>query len=293
MDETPTPVTNDDPLLPLPGERFQGQAIGLDIGGTGIKGALVDVGTGKLLTERIREKTPHPATPDAVLEVALRIIRRLAETGPIEPATPCGAGVPGVVKFGRLMSAANIDKAWLTIGAEERFRERLERPVLLLNDADAAGLGEVSYGAASGRSGTIVLLTVGTGIGSALFIDGRLVPNTELGHLELHGRDAETRVSGAARERRGLGWKPWAREFNEYLGLVEAYLWPDLIILGGGVSKEMAKFERHLETRAPVIPAALLNSAGIAGAALAAINAQQAGRSAAPEASGATGTPDS
>jgi polyphosphate glucokinase len=166
------------------------------------------------------------------------------------------------------MTAANIDKGWLDVSAEELLGEALGRRVHLLNDADAAGIAEMTFGAGRAKPGVVLLLTLGTGIGSALFIDGRLVPNTELGHLELDGRVAEKRLSGAARERRGLKWPRWAAEFNEYLARLEAYLWPDLIILGGGVSKSFAKFGALLEARAPVVPAQFLNTAGIVGAAL-------------------------
>jgi len=178
-----------------------------------------------------------------------------------------------VVKYGRLKTAANIDPSWIDAPAEELISARLGRPVLILNDADAAGLAELTYGAGVGSEGTVLLLTIGTGIGSALFVDGRLVPNTEFGHLEFHCRGAETLLSGAARERRGLGWKAWARQFSEFLAALELYVSPDLIILGGGVSKVMGKYEKHLRCRAPIVPARLLNTAGIVGAAMAGANA--------------------
>jgi polyphosphate glucokinase len=166
------------------------------------------------------------------------------------------------------MTAANIDKGWLEVAAAELIGNALGRRVHLLNDADAAGIAEMAFGAGRDHHGTVLMLTIGTGIGSGLFIDGRLVPNTELGHLELNGRDAETRVSGAARDRRGIKWRVWAEEFNVYLARLEAYLWPDLIILGGGVSKAYARYGHLLESRAPIEVAQFLNSAGIAGAAL-------------------------
>jgi polyphosphate glucokinase len=250
------------------------RALGIDIGGTGIKGAVVELETGSLVSERIRERTPPSATPEAAVEVVARVCERLADGGWLPAEMPAGAGVPVVVKEGISLTAANVDASWIGAPIEALLRERLGRPVVALNDADAAGMAEVEHGAGRGHSGVILLLTIGTGIGSALIVDGRLVPNTELGHLLLHGRPAETLVSGAARERRHRGWKRWAREFNAYLALVEAYFWPDLLILGGGVSKEMARYERYLRARAPIVPAAMLNTSGIVGAAMATVAAQ-------------------
>ena len=183
---------------------------------------------------------------------------------------PVGCGLPGVVKSGRLQTAANIDPGWVGWPAEERIGAAIGRRTWIVNDADAAGLAEVAYGAGKGQRGVVLLLTIGTGIGSGLFVDGVLMPNTELGHLEFHGKDAETRISGAARERRHTSWRTWGREFNDYLARVERYLWPDLIILGGGVSKEYAKFAQYLQTRARLATAAYLNTSGIIGAAYAA-----------------------
>lgn len=250
-------------------ERAAERALGIDIGGTGIKAAVVDLATGQLVTERIRELTPQPATPDAVVDVAVHVVRRVEETGQLTPTMPGGAGFPSVIKDGRPMTAANLDHAWIGAPAQEMLQDRLGRPMLVLNDADAAGLAEVAHGAGKGQRGVVLMLTIGTGIGSALFTDGQLVPNLELGHIQFHGRDAETLVSGAARERRHLSWKKWGHEFSELLAQYEAYLWPDLIILGGGVSKEIAKYEKFLRTRAPLVPAAMLNTAGIVGAAMA------------------------
>jgi len=248
-------------------------ALGIDVGGTGIKGGVVELETGRLVSERIRERTPLPATPEAVVEVVARVCERLVEGGWLTPELPAGVGVPVVVKEGISLTAANVDPSWIGAPIETLLRERLQLPVVALNDADAAGLAEVAYGAGKGHPGVTLLLTIGTGIGSALIVDGRLVPNTELGHLQLHGREAETLVSGAARVRRHRGWKRWAREFNAYLALVEAYFWPDLLILGGGVSKEMARYERYLRARAPIVPASMLNTSGIVGAAMAAVAA--------------------
>lgn len=263
-------VKRDEPSIPKPGTKLTGRALGIDIGGSGIKAALVDLATGELASERIREKTPLPSTPDAVAEVTASVVARTLEGSRVRKQLPVGCGLPGVIKHGRLQTTANIDPAWLDVSAEEVIGAAIDRPVLAINDADAAGIAEVTYGAAKGEMGTVLVLTIGTGIGSALFIDGHLVPNTELGHLELHGKDAETRVSGASRERRTIGWKRWSREFDEYLDRMEAYLWPDLIILGGGVSKEMARFEKSLSSRAPVRAAIHLNASGIIGAAHAA-----------------------
>jgi polyphosphate glucokinase len=261
--------THDDPLIPPPGTRLKGLALGIDVGGTGVKAALVDLATGRLASDRVREKTPQPATPEAVTATVASVVAQVLDGETVPDDLPVGCGLPGVVTEGILRTAANIDKSWEGVSVEGIVGEALGRRVLAINDADAAGLAELAYGAAEGVSGTVLLLTIGTGIGSALFIDGRLVPNTEFGHLEFHGKDAEARVSGAARSRRGLGWKRWAREFDEYLDRLELYFWPDLIILGGGVSKDMAKYEHLLTTRAPVKAAELLNVAGIVGAAYA------------------------
>jgi polyphosphate glucokinase len=267
----------DDPFIPEAGIRLEGRALGIDVGGTGVKAALVELGAGELASERIREKTPQPATPQAVLDAIGAVVGRLREDGHDMTGLAAGCGLPGVVKHGHLKTAANIDKSWVDAPAERLIAERLGMPVLALNDADAAGLAELTYGAARGRLGTVLLLTVGTGIGSALFVDGRLVPNTEFGHLEFQGKDAEVLLSGAARERRELGWKAWAREFNDYLARLELYFWPDLIVIGGGVSKAWEKYGALLQTQCQIVPARLLNTAGIAGAALAAAAALEAG----------------
>lgn len=245
-------------------------ALGIDVGGTGVKAALIELPAGRLLTRRVRAATPHPATPDAVAATIRHVFDQVAAEHPVPADAPVGCGLPGVVKRGRLLSAANIDKAWIGASAEELIGHALGRPVLAINDADAAGVAEVSIGAGRDIRGTVLLLTIGTGIGSALLVDGRLVPNTEFGHIEINGRDAERRLSAAARERRRLRWTAWAEEFNGYLARVEAYVWPDLIILGGGVSKVIDRFIDILKTRAPIVPAKFLNTAGIIGAAIAA-----------------------
>jgi len=247
--------------------------VGIDVGGTGVKAAVVDLATGSLVSARIREKTPSPSTPEAVAAAIAHIIEKIEASGHVTRGLPAGAGLPGVAKDGWLRTAANIDHSWLETRAEDVLEHELGRPVLIINDADAAGLAEMRYGAGVGQRGVVLMLTIGTGIGSALFVDGRLVPNTELGHLEFRRRDAETLVSGAARERRKLGWKAWAKEFDAYLDRVYRYFSPDLMILGGGVSKETGRYLSYLTPRGPLEVARLLNSAGIVGAALAAAEA--------------------
>jgi polyphosphate glucokinase len=242
--------------------------LGIDFGGTGIKAALIDLGSGELVSSRVRVDTPRPSTPGAVSATIAALAERIEASHEIPVGIPVGLGLPGVVKGGLVMTAANIDKSWIGVSADEIVGAALGRRVYATNDADAAGLAEVRLGAARGEHGTVLMLTVGTGIGSALFVDGELVPNTELGHLELHGRDAETRVSATARERRRLRWKVWALEFNEYLARVESFLWPDVIILGGGVSKVIDKYRQWLVSRAPIVPAQYRNTSGIIGAAL-------------------------
>lgn len=260
----------DDPIVPRPGAALGGVALGIDVGGTGVKAALVDLSTGELLTSRVRQKTPTPATPEAVLETVGQVVEGVAAEREIPAGAPVGCGLPGVVKYGRLLSAANIDPAWIDTPVEEWLAGTLGRPVHAVNDADAAGVAEMALGAGRGKLGTVLLLTIGTGIGSALFIDGHLVPNTEFGHLEFRGQDAETLVSGAARDRRELSWKAWAVEFDEYLARLELYVSPDLFIFSGGVSKSMHKYRDLLHTRAPIIAAEFLNLAGIVGAAMSA-----------------------
>lgn len=239
-------------------------AIGIDIGGTGIKAALVDLERGRLASERRRVLTPRPATPAACAKAIANLV--LAPT-PLEGPL-VGAGFPGVVKRGRTLTAANVDPGWVDIDAGALIASATGRPASVLNDADAAGMAEVRFGAGKGHGGEIVMVTLGTGIGTGLFLDGRLVPNTELGHLEIRGKDAERRASAVARERRKLGWQRWARDVEEYLQRLEALLWPDLFIIGGGVSAVPERFLPYIKTRCPVVPAALGNDAGIIGAAL-------------------------
>ena len=245
-------------------------ALGIDVGGTGVKAAVVDLASGILVSDRIREKTPRPSTPEAVLGTVRAVVARLEAAGHATAELPAGAGLPSVIKAGRVMTAANIDPAWVGAPARELLKRSLGRPVLVLNDADAAGLAEMRFGAGAGEQGIVLMLTIGTGIGSALFVGGQLVPNLELGHLQFRNRDAETIVSAAARERRRSGWKRWARDFNSYLAMLERYFWPDLIIVGGGLSKEAGRYLPLLRTRCRLSVARYLNIAGIIGAALAA-----------------------
>jgi polyphosphate glucokinase len=240
--------------------------MGIDIGGSGIKGAPVDLDAGDLAEARYRLETPQPATIERVVETVGQVAHRFA------PGNGGGVGItfPGVVVDGVIRTAANVDKAWIDAPAAELFTESVGRPVTVINDADAAGVAEMTYGAGRGQHGTTIMLTFGTGIGSALFLDGKLVPNTELGHLELHGEDAEVRASDRARDVEDLSWHEWAHRVQRYLSHVEGLFQPDLIIIGGGVSKKAEKFLPLIEIRTPIVPAALQNNAGIIGAALAA-----------------------
>ncbi|MFF4577431.1 polyphosphate--glucose phosphotransferase [Streptomyces sp. NPDC001389] len=242
------------------------QIFGVDIGGTGIKGAPVDLDRGEPAQERHKVLTPHPATPEGVAGGVAEVVRNFSWDGPV------GVTFPGVVTHGVTRTAANVDRAWIGLDAASLFSQRLGgRPVTVLNDADAAGVAEMTYGAGRGVPGTVLLLTLGTGIGSALFRDGRLVPNTELGHLELKGHDAETRASVKAKDDGDLSWERWARRLGKYLAHVEMLFSPDLFILGGGVSRKPEKFLPLIENvRAEIVPAKLQNNAGIVGAAMAA-----------------------
>jgi polyphosphate glucokinase len=241
------------------------QVLGIDIGGTGIKAAPVDTTKGTLLTERVKVETPHPAQPDAVAAVVAQHVKNFDWTGPV------GLTFPGVVVNGVTTTAANLDPAWVGMDTRALLTKAAGVPVSLINDADAAGLAEMKFGAGSGHQGTVLMLTFGTGIGSALFRDGILVPNTEFGHIEIRGRDAEKRASERAKELHDLSWGKWAGRVDEYLRHVEALTAPDLIIIGGGISRKADKFLPLLTSlRATVVPAAMQNDAGIVGAALAA-----------------------
>ncbi|MEV4165668.1 polyphosphate--glucose phosphotransferase [Nonomuraea dietziae] len=232
--------------------------LGIDIGGSGIKGAPVDLDKGRLSAERLRIPTPQPAKPEDVAGVVAQIVKHFEWKGPF------GVTFPGVVVDDVVRTAANVHHSWVGVDAASLFGG-----ATVLNDADAAGLAEMRYGEGRGRKGTVLMLTFGTGIGSALFVDGVLVPNTELGHLELHGKDAEHRASDRAREDHDLSWEKWAERVEEYLRHVEMLFSPALIVLGGGVSKKADKFLPHVKLDTPVVPAALQNEAGIIGAALA------------------------
>jgi polyphosphate glucokinase len=238
------------------------EVLGLDIGGSGIKGAIVDVEAGAMLTPRHRIPTPEPATPEAVAETAALVAGHFSWRGPI------GCGFPAVIKGGVMHTAANVSPRWIGTNGQQLLERAIGSPVALLNDADAAGLAEMRFGAGRGRQGLVLMLTVGTGIGTALFMDGRLVPNTELGHIEIRGKDAERRASDGARERKRLSWRRWAGLFDEYLERISALLWPDLIIVGGGASREFERFAPQLSSRVELVPAQLRNQAGIIGAAL-------------------------
>lgn len=239
------------------------ELLGIDVGGTGIKAAVVDAARGTMVTERIRMATPKPATPGAVSRATAELVADLAS------GCPAGIGFPAVVCDGQTLTAANVDPSWQGAHAQEIFSAALGRPCTVVNDADAAGLAEMRFGAGRGESGVVLMLTLGTGIGSALFTDGTLVPNTEFGHLEIGGYKAETRAAGAVRERENLSWERWGGRLNEYLHHVEGLVWPELIILGGGVSKRPEKFLPFLKTRrARLAVASMGNAAGVVGAAL-------------------------
>ncbi len=243
---------------------------GIDVGGSGIKGAPVDTQTGELLAERTRIKTPKPATPEAILATSVEVVRRSGWDGPV------GCGFPAVIKDGVVRTAANIDKRAIGFDMQGRLEQDLGTPVRVINDGDAAGLAEMRWGAGRTVDGVVLMLTLGTGIGTSLFVEGRLVPNTELGHLEIRGKDAEHRASDGARKRDDLSWKDYAERLDEYLHKIEDLLWPDLIVVGGGISKKSEKFFPHLTARTKIVAAEMLNEAGIAGAALAGIPTQAA-----------------
>jgi polyphosphate glucokinase len=240
------------------------RVLGVDIGGTGIKAAPVDLDTGTLEIERIKLDTPHPSEPAAVAGVVTELVRRFSWTGPV------GLTYPGVVQDGIVRTAANVDKSWIGTDARELFATSTGLTVSVINDADAAGLAEMRFGAGAGQKGTVLMLTLGTGIGSALFIDGILVPNTEFGHIEIRGKEAEKRASEFVREEQSLSWGKWAGRVDEYLEHMEMLLSPKLIIIGGGVSRKSEKFLPRLTgLRATVLAATLHNDAGIVGAAMA------------------------
>ncbi|MGZ4507175.1 MAG: polyphosphate--glucose phosphotransferase [Blastococcus sp.] len=246
------------------------QGFGVDVGGSGIKGCPVDLDTGQLVGERVRIETPQPSTPEAVYGVVGQIVASFGWTERI------GVTFPGVMKHGVAHTAANVDKSWIGTDVDAGLAQHIPGDATTLNDADAAGLAEMRYGAGKDQGGVVLMLTFGTGIGSALFVDGHLVPNTEFGHIQVDGQDAERKASAAARDREDLTYPKWAQRVDRYLDVLEAGLWPDLIIVGGGVSKKADKWVPLLSTRTPVVAAQLQNDAGIVGAALAAYEAHQA-----------------
>ncbi len=240
-------------------------AFGIDVGGSGIKGGVVDLGKGELVGERYRLETPQPATPESVAKTCGEVARNFDYSGPV------GLTFPGVVRQGTVLTAANVDPSWIGTSLVEQAAPHLPGPVTALNDADAAGLAEVRYGAGKGHNGVVLMVTLGTGIGTAIIHDGVLVPNAELGHIEIDGHDAEHRAAASAKDRKDLPWEEWAQRVNRYLTTLEKLLWPSLIILGGGVSKKADKWVPLLKTRTELTVAELLNDAGIIGAALAAV----------------------
>ena len=240
------------------------EILGIDIGGSGIKGAPVNIESGELVAGRHRIPTPQPAVPEAVGEVVAEIARRFSWKGPI------GCTFPAVVKDGVAYSAANVDDAWVGTNGQQLLSKKTGCPIILLNDADAAGIAEMQFGAGKDRPGVVIMLTFGTGIGSAIFADGQLVPNTEFGHMEVRGKDAEDRAADRIRKDKELSWEKWAKRVDEFLDRMELLFSPDLFIIGGGVSKKHQKYLHLLNTRAEIVPAQMLNEAGIIGGALAA-----------------------
>lgn len=242
--------------------------LGIDVGGSGIKGAPVDLRTGEFAADRLRIETPKESTPDAVAEVIEQIVEHF---GDLVGKQPIGVTLPSVVTHGVVRSAANIDPSWIGTNIEELLSERLGRPATVLNDADAAGVGELQFGAARNTEGLVLVSTLGTGIGSALLNKGQLLPNSELGHLEIDGHDAESKAASSVKESEDLSWEDWAVRLQRYYSHVEDLLWPDLIVVGGGVSKKSEKFLPLLHLRAPIVAAQLCNAAGIVGAAYEAV----------------------
>lgn len=245
-------------------------AFGVDIGGSGIKGAPVDLKKGEFADDRVRIPTPQPATPDAVAETVAQVV----DSFKLDKKVPIGVTFPAVILHGVAQSAANVDKSWIGTNVEKVVGKATGREVFAVNDADAAGYAEVAYGAAQDVTGVVLVVTLGTGIGSALVVDGHLVPNTELGHLEIDGHDAESRAAEAVRDREGLDWEQWAQRLQRYFTAVENLFWPDLIVVGGGVSKKHAEFLPLLDLRTKIVPAELRNAAGIVGAAALAAKAR-------------------
>jgi polyphosphate glucokinase len=240
------------------------EILGIDIGGSGIKGAPVDLDNGVLTAERYRLPTPHPSHPEDVADTVCKIVKHFGWHGPI------GSTFPSVVKAGVVRTAANVNAAWIGTDGASLFQEKTGCPVTLINDADAAGLAEMAFGAGQGNDGVVIMVTLGTGIGVSIFTRRVLLPNAEVGHIEIDGKDAEFLASDRIRQKKDLSWKKWGRRVNIYLRRLEALFSPDLFIIGGGVSKKHQKFFPEIEIRASIVPAQLLNEAGIVGAALAA-----------------------
>jgi len=246
-------------------------ALGIDVGGSGIKGALVDLDTGDFSTKRKKILTPRPATPEAVIEVVAQLVEHFSDDLPAKAAV--GVTVPAVVQHGLVRSAANIDPTWIDFEGEDALAKRLGRDVVLVNDADAAGYAELHYGAAKDEDGLVILTTLGTGIGSAIMYRNMLVPNSELGHLEIDGHDAEKEAASSVKDNLGLTYAEYVPRLQRYYAAVEALFSPDLFVVGGGISKESDQFLPQLKLRTPIVPAALQNRAGIIGAARLAVEA--------------------
>jgi polyphosphate glucokinase len=241
------------------------EILGIDVGGSGIKGALVDTKKGTMITERFRLRTPQPAKPEPLIETVTKVVEHFDWKGLV------GCGFPAAVVKGEVRTASNISNKWVGLNVVQLMQEATGCPVTVLNDADAAGLAEMRIGAGRDRGGLVIIVTLGTGIGSALFMDGHLVPNSELGHIEINGKDAETWASAFAREKEKLSWKKWAKRVDSYLHRMQVYLWPELFIIGGGISRKHEKFLPLFTVECEVVPAQLRNEAGIIGAAMAAM----------------------
>jgi polyphosphate glucokinase len=262
---TSTDSTTDTPAAKAAGGRPQHRGFGIDVGGSGIKGGIVDMDTGELIGERVKLLTPQPATPSAVANTIAQVVHAFEWTGPL------GVTYPGVVTRGVVQTAANVDKSWIGANARDIISAELDgQEVTVLNDADAAGLAEEHYGAGKNQSGLVVLLTFGTGIGSAVIHNGTLIPNTEFGHLEIGGKEAEKRAASSVKEKNNWSYAKWAKQVTRVLVAIENAMWPDLFIAGGGISRKADKWLPLLGNRTPVVAAALLNTAGIVGAAMAA-----------------------
>jgi polyphosphate glucokinase len=246
--------------------------LGIDVGGSGIKGAPVDLDTGEFAQPRFKIETPEKSTPEAVCDIIAEIVDRFDE---VHDGSPIGVTIPGVVQHGVVKTAANIDKSWIDCEIEKLLEDRLQHDVVVVNDADAAGVGELYFGAAKGQDGLVIMTTLGTGIGTAIMYRGVLVPNSELGHLEVGGVDAETITASSAKTREGLSYEEWTKRLQLYYRHLEDVMWPDLFVVGGGISRKADRFLPLLDLRTPIVPAVLENAAGIIGAALLASQTQE------------------